>query len=131
MELVERMSATFEHLAAQREVRQSQRDYYDAHQHSVVLQANDFVLLYKPARQVGLATKLLTHWSSPFKVVQPTRVELYLIEDQNTGVRQTAHTQRLALYTPYSNPTAPPVLPVHFRLQRPRPTQNRRYPHCK
>ena len=68
-ELTRRMATTFENLkVAQREARRSQRDYYDAHQHSSIHNENDLLLLCKPSRQVGLATKLLTHWSGPFKL---------------------------------------------------------------
>ena len=55
-ELAERMSTIFENLTApRREVRQSQRDYYDAQQHRLSFQENDLVFLYKPSRQVRLA----------------------------------------------------------------------------
>ena len=110
-DLTQRMTATFEHLkVAQREVRRTQRDLYDSHQHPSILQENDLVLLYKPSRQVGLATKLLKHWSGPFKVVQRVHNELYVIEDLNTHARQSVHVQRLARYFPYADPSSTDTL---------------------
>lgn len=100
---------------AQQEVRRSQRDYYDAHQHSSVLNENELVLLYKPSRQLGVATKLPTHWIGPFKVVRCIRDELYVIEEPTAHVHQFAHVQRLARYYPYTDPqtasTSAPVQP--------------------
>jgi transposase InsO family protein len=111
-DLAKRMTDTFEHLRmAQREARRTQRDYYDARQHSSTLNENDLVLLYKPSRQVGLATKLLTHWTGPFKVVRRIRDELYSIEDPTTHACQSAHIQRLAKYDPYTEPPPADSLP--------------------
>ena len=117
-ELANRMTATFEHLKiAQREARRNQRDFYNAQQHGTTLHENDFILLYKPSRQVGLAMKLLTHWSGPFRVVCRVHDELYILEDQTTHARQTAHIEHLARYYPYADSlsTDPPkhVKPPH------------------
>ena len=58
-DLAQRMTATFEHLkVAQREVRRTQCDLYDSHQHPSILQENDLVLWSKLFRKLYTSEKV-------------------------------------------------------------------------
>ena len=107
-DLTDRLKTTYATLqAVHRELRRTQKDLYDAKHQPSTFAVGDLVLLYRPARQIGLATKLLTHWIGPFSVVAKIRDELYTIEDPTTKKRQNVHTQRLARYYPYTDPIVP------------------------
>ncbi|KAI9552205.1 hypothetical protein GHT06_022545 [Daphnia sinensis] len=78
------------------QVKQKQKEAYDARHRELSFQAGDLVLVYKPFRKVGKSEKLLRRWLGPYKVLrQTTPVNYGVISATGRGKADIVHVARM------------------------------------